>query len=258
MVRPILRCVTDQRVGAAFRALRIKRGWRQVDLARRAKVSDGVVSLIERGHLDRVSVPAFRRVAAALEIRAEVSITLPHGELERLLNAGHSAMHEVLAKYLGSLLGWLHAPEVSFAFYAERGVIDILAFHPATGSLLVIELKTELVALENLLSTMDVRMRHAAAIARDRGWLARTVSAWVVFVDSATNQRRVKAHRSALRAAFPADGRAMRGWLLHPNGAIRALSFWSIRGVPTAKQTLAVRRRVRERGPGSQPMQSVA
>lgn len=250
--------MTDQRVGAAFRALRIKRGWRQIDLARRARVSDAVVSLIERGHLDRVSVPAFRRVAAALEIRAEVSISLPHGELERLLNAGHSAMHEAVARFLGALPVWLHAPEVSFAFYAERGVIDILAFHPGTGALLVIELKTELVSLENLLSTMDIRMRHAAAIARDRGWTALTVSAWVVFAESATNRRRVKAHRSALRAAFPADGRAMRGWLLHPDGAIRALSFWSIRSVATANQTLAVRRRVRQRGPASEPEQSAA
>lgn len=215
-------------------------------------MSDAVVSLIERGHLDRVSVPVFRRVAAALEVRAEVSVTLPHGELERLMNAGHSAMHEAVAAYLSELPGWVHAPEVSFAIYAERGVIDVLAFHPSTGSLLVIELKTELVALENLLATIDVRLRHAAAIARDRGWQARTLSAWVIFADSATNHRRVNAHRSVLRAAFPADGRAVRGWLLHPGGAIRALSFWSIRGVTTANQTLAVRRRVRVRDQAAQ------
>ena len=63
------------------------------------------------------------------------------------------------------LPGWVHAPEVSFAFYAERGVIDILAFHEPTGSLLVIELKTEFVSLEDLLGTMDIRMSHAADIA---------------------------------------------------------------------------------------------
>lgn len=239
--------MTDQKVGAAFRALRLRRGWRQRDVARKAGVSDGVVSLIERGHLDRVSVPAFRRVAAALEIRAEVSITLPHGELERLLNAGHAAMHELVAAYLDTLPGWVHAPEVSFAIYGERGVIDILAFHQATGSLLVIELKTELVSLENLLSTMDVRMRHAAAIARDRGWDARSVSAWVIFAESTTNHRRVNAHHSALRSAFPVDGRAMRGWLHNPTGAARALSFWSVRSVTTTNQTLAARRRVRVR-----------
>jgi hypothetical protein len=38
--------------------------------------------------------------------------------------------------------------------------IDILAFHPLTGSLLVIELKTEIVSIEDLLMTMDVRVRE--------------------------------------------------------------------------------------------------
>lgn len=204
--------------------------------------------MIERGHLDRVSVPAFRRVAAALGVRAEISVFLPHGEIDRLLNAGHASLHESLAKYLTQLPGWVHAPEVSFAVYGERGIIDILAFHPATGSLLVIELKTELVSLEDLLGTMDVRMRHATKIAAERGWRAVTVSAWVVFADSATNRRRLREHRHALRAAFPADGRAMRRWLRVPEGSARALSFWANDSVATTNRFVAGRRRVRVRG----------
>lgn len=221
-------------------------------------MSAGVVSLIERGHLDLVSTPAFRRVAAALEIRAEISLTLPHGELERLLNAGHAALHEALAGHLRGLPGWLHLPEVSFAIYGERGIIDILAFHTPTGSLLVIELKTELVGLEDLMSTMDVRLRHAAAISRERGWHARTVSGWIVLADSATNRRRVTAHASALRAAFPADGRVMRGWLRKPSGPIRALSFWANSRLPTTSHETYARRRVRVREAGHRSTQSAA
>ncbi|MDL2334579.1 MAG: helix-turn-helix domain-containing protein [Chloroflexota bacterium] len=250
--------MNDQRVGSAFRAVRIKRGWRQTDVARRARVSDGIVSLIERGHLERVSVTAFRRVAAVLEIRAEVSVSLPHGELERLLNAGHSAMPEIVAAYFGSLPGWVHAPEVSFSIYGERGVIDVLAFHPSTGSLLVIELKTELVSLEDLLMTMDVRLRHATKIALERGWHAKTVSAWVLFAESATNHRRVAAHRSVLRAAFAQDGRSMRAWLQSPTGAVRALSSWSVRRLATNGQTLAQRRQVRVREAAGKCSQSAA
>ncbi|HWH24438.1 MAG TPA: helix-turn-helix domain-containing protein, partial [Candidatus Limnocylindria bacterium] len=132
----------DQRLGAAFRQVRIKRGWTQAELARRCGVSAGLISLIERGHLDRVSVRILRRVAAQLEIFVSIRPTSRAGELDRLINAGHAAMHEELARHLDSLPGWLHAPEVSFAVYREPGVIDILAFHPQTGSLLVIELKT--------------------------------------------------------------------------------------------------------------------
>lgn len=220
----------DQRVGAAFRAVRHKRNLRQIDLAAAARVDKSVISLIERGHLERVSTPGFRRVARALEIRVDLRLTLPHGELDRLVNARHAALHEALARYLDAVPGWLQTPEVSFAFYGERGVIDILAFHEPRRSLLVIELKTEFVSLEDLLTTMDVRLRHAATIARERGWRARTVSAWVVFGESDTNRRRVASHAAVLRSAFPTNGRTIRGWLRSPDGSIRALLFWANSG----------------------------
>ena len=241
--------MTDQRVGAALRATRIKRGWRQVDLARKARVSASIVSLLERGHLASVSVAAFRRVTAALEVRAEVSIWLPHGELDRLTKAGHAALHEALARYLQQMPGWLHAPEVSFAVFGERGVIDILAYHQPSGSLLVIELKTELVSLEDVLMTMDVRLRHAATIARERGWEPRTVNAWVVMAESRTNRRRVAAHSAALRSAFPSNGHAVRSWMLRPAGTMRALSFWTDSQVAAARRAVGAPRRVRLRAP---------
>jgi len=235
----------DQRVGGAFRAVRIKRGWTQKELGRRAHVSASCVSLIERGHLEVVSTKRLRRVGAALEIQLSLAVRLRHGELERLLNAGHAALHEALARYLDQLPGWLQAPEVSFAIYSERGVIDILALHEPTGSLLVIELKTEVVAIEDVLMTMDVRMRHAARIARDRGWRASSVSAWLVIADSSTNRRRVRDHRSVLRSAFPSDGRRVREWLRGPTGTVRALSFWSDSNGMTATRKAVATRRVR-------------
>jgi transcriptional regulator with XRE-family HTH domain len=254
----MLLTVTDQRVGAAIRAMRVKRHWRQADLAAKADVSSATVSLIERGHLDVVSVRAFRRVADALEVRAEVTLWLPHGELDRLLNAGHAALHEAIAGFLGTLPGWSNAPEVSFAYYSERGVIDILAFHEPTGSLLVIELKTEFVSLEDLLTTMDIRLRHAAKIASERGWKTRTVSAWIVFAESRTNRRRVAAHSSALRSSYPSGGHAMRNWLTKPTGSIRALSFWTDSYVATARRAAGAARRVRLPKTASQTGQAAA
>jgi transcriptional regulator with XRE-family HTH domain len=247
--------MNDQRVGTAIRAVRVRRGWRQADVAAKARIARNTISLIERGHLSKVSVPAFRRVTAALEIRSEVHLWMAHGDLDRMLNAGHAAMHESMARFFGTLPGWVHAPEVSFAIYSERGVIDILAFHEPTGSLLVIELKTEFVSLEDLLTTMDVRLRHAAKIARERGWNAKSVSAWIVFADSRTNRRRVDAHAAVLRAAYPTDGNVMRGWLRAPKGSVRALSFWTDSSVATLQQTAGGTRRVRKRGSAGQSLQ---
>lgn len=235
----------DQRIGSAFRVVRVRRGWRQSDVARRAGRSASVVSLIEHGRLDEVAPATLRRVAAVLGIRVETMVRLPHGEVDRLLNAGHAALHEELARYLDTLPSWLHAPEVSFAIYGERGVIDILAYHPPTRSLLVIELKTELVAVEDLLATMDRRLRLAASIGRDRGWDASTVSGWVVLTESDTNRRRARSLGSVLRSALPADGRTMRSWLRRPAGSIRALSFWDNFGEGTAQQRRSSRQRVR-------------
>lgn len=232
-----------------MRAVRIRRAWSQADLARRAQVSKTTVSNIERGQLEHISTRALRRVGVALDVRLSITVRLPHGELDRLLNAGHAALHEALGRHLNELPGWVHAPEVSFSIYGERGVIDILAFHEHTGALLVIELKTELVSLEDLLTTMDVRLGHAESIARDRGWVATTISAWIVFADTDLNRRRVADHAAVLRTAYPADGRTMRGWLLHPGKSIRALSFYAKFSGSGHRDMAALRRRVPKRAP---------
>ena len=46
---------------------------------------------------------------------------------------------------------WILAPEVSYSIFGERGVIDILAWHPTRRALLVIELKSELTSIEETL-----------------------------------------------------------------------------------------------------------
>jgi hypothetical protein len=118
-------------------------------------------------------------------------------------------------------------PEVSFAVYGERGVIDILAFHAAHRKLLVIELKTQLVDVQELLSAVDRYRRLAPRVAAERGWAAREAAIWVVLRDTTTNRRRVAAHVTVLRSALPHDGRTVRGWLRAPHGRLAALSFLS-------------------------------
>ena len=216
----------DLRLGASVRAVRRRRGWRQADVARRAEVSRSLISLIERGHLDLISLRTLRRVAAVLDVRLDLQPRWRGGELDRLLNAGHSALHESVARYFVTLPGWAIEPEVSFSIYGERGVIDILAWHAQTKSLVVIELKTAIVDVQALLGDVDRKRRLAARIARDRGWQAATVSSWVIVARSATTERRIATHRTMLRAALPMDGRMMHGWLSRPDGPVRCLSMW--------------------------------
>ncbi len=217
----------DQRLGSAIRAVRIRRRLRQAEVAQRAGVSQSLVSLVERGHLDQLSLAALRHVGAALDLRVDVVARWRGGELDRLLNARHSALHENVAQMFDRTPGWLIAPEVSFNVYGERGVIDLLAFHPSTRSLLAVELKTEIVDVQELVGTMNRKVRLARGVALERGWQAGSVSGWLVVASSTTNRRRILAHRTMLRAAFSGDGRIMRRWLLDPKGSVAGLSMWS-------------------------------
>jgi len=224
----------DQRVGTVLRSIRIRRRLRQSDLAKLAGVSATTIGRMERGHFDEIGLGATRRVARVLEVRVELTPRWRAGDLDRLLNAKHSELHELVARFFTQLPDWVMQPEVSFAVYGDRGVIDIFAWHRRRRALLIIELKTEIVDVNELVGTVDKKGRHAIRIAIERGWVRPQdplprVSIWVIVADSPTNRRRVGAHRTMLRAAFPTDGRSMRTWLRKPTRPIRALSFWPAR-----------------------------
>ena len=261
----------EQRLGAAIRVVRRRRGIRQSDLARSAGVSTATISRIERGHIDTLPLVTTARVAAELDVRLDIVPRWRGGELDRLLNAGHSAMHEQVARTFGRFPGWQIAPEASFSIWGERGVIDVLAWHAAQRMLLVIELKTAIVDVQDLISTIDRKRRLAAEVASARDWgtlgaggaataeiasaanaapggSGVSTSAWVIVADTRTNHARLAAHVSVLRAAFPADGRTMRGWIPDPRRPVAALSFLQITSAGKRMSSRGGLQRVRTAG----------
>jgi len=237
-----------QRCGAAFRAVRIKRGWRQIDVAERAGVNRSVVSAIERGHLERVAIGTLLAVARVLEIQVTWSTRWRAGDLDRLVAGRHARLHEAVASWFATTLPeWILAPEVSFSIFGERGIIDVLAWHPTRRALLIIELKTDIVDVNQLIGSMDQRRRLANEIARDRGWEPLTVSTWVLVAGGRTNRARLAAYRTVLRNAFPVDGRAIAGWLRRPDRSIDALSIWERPDGKSGLADMAARHRVSPR-----------
>jgi transcriptional regulator with XRE-family HTH domain len=234
----------DQRFGSAIRAVRVRRGWTQQELARRSGVSRSTISRVERGHPGTFSLDTIRRVAAALDVRVDLVPRWRAGDLDRVLNARHSQLHELVARWFAKELpAWILAPEVSYAIYGERGVVDIVVWHPGRRAILVIELKTDIVDVNQLIGKVGEKTRLIRQIVRDRGWDPLTVSTWVIVAAGRTNRARLAAHRSVLRAAFPTDGRSMRVWLADPVDRVAALSIWT----ETAGRSLAPTRRVRLR-----------
>jgi transcriptional regulator with XRE-family HTH domain len=238
--------MSDLRVGAAFRAVRLRRNWRQADLARAADVSVGLVSALERGHLGTATISTLRKVGAALEIDIDVRARWRGGELDRVVNARHNELGRLVAAHLTGL-GWVVHPEVSFAYYGERGVVDLLAWHAATETLLVIEIKTEIVDPQELIGTLDRKTRLARRIADDRGLRPRAIATWLVVAEGSTNRKRVARFAPLLRSALPADGRAVAAWLASPRGSIAGISFFSNLNHGEGKQPLAGRTRVRRK-----------
>jgi transcriptional regulator with XRE-family HTH domain len=239
--------VNEVQLGSALRQIRVRLGLRQADVAARAGVPRATVSRIERGDLGRIPLGYVMAVAIALEASVDRSVRWHGGELPRLLNAGHAAMHEAIARLFRRRPDWLTAPEVSFSIYGERGVVDLLAFHPGTGALLVIELKSVLVDVEGLLSAVDRYRRLAPRLARERGWAVTSVSTCVLLRDTRTDRRRVTAHAAVLRSAFPGDARTLRRWLRTPVGTVNALGYLSIDRMGSTNARTAGITRVRPR-----------
>ena len=236
----------DVHLGSTIRSARVRKGWRQEDLARAARVSRATISRIERGHMSSLPVDIVRAVCGALEIRLDWTPRWRGGDLDRMVSLRHSQLHESVARALVADYGeWLLAPEVSFAVYGERGIIDLLLWHPGRRALLVIELKTDLVDVNELLGTMDRKRRLAWQVAAERGLKPESVSAWIIVAGSRTNERRIAEHRTMLRAGYPADGRRMHGWLGDPVESIAALSLWAVDAA--AGRGLGPTRRVRRR-----------
>jgi hypothetical protein len=187
-------------------------------------VSRGVVGRIERGRADRVTVHVLVRVAAALGGTVTVRLLWQGEGLDRLLDSAHADLTERMLSRLRSM-GWEVATEVSFSIRGERGTIDILAFHPPTGSLLVIEIKSVVPDLQAMLGVLDRKSRLAPEVARERGWLVRGVSRLLVLPDDRTARRRVQQHAATFDVALPARSVEVRRWLAAPTGRLAGVVF---------------------------------
>lgn len=237
--------IDGTRVGRIIRAVRFKRRWRQADVARRAGVSDTVVSRIERGRLQDVSLEALDAVADALDIHLSIVARWRGGDLDRMLNARHANLAERAIAWLTSIGPWVVRPEVAFAFDRERGVVDLLAWWPDRRALLIIELKTDIVDIGELVGTFGRKIRLARRIAADLGWQPDVVGACLLIDEGRTNRRRVADHSRTLRAFLPDDGRKLRAWLHDPQGTLAALAFLPDSRSTTTRRNVATIRRVR-------------
>jgi len=235
------------RLGRTARAIRLRLGLRQVDVSARAKVSRSVVSIIERGRTERLSIGTLEAVLAVLGARLESKLLWQGTELDRLIDAGHAALAASVKERL-ERWSWHVRVEVSYSHYGERGRIDLLAWHPVAHVLLVVEIKTDLVDVQALLGSMDVKVRLAPRLAERFGWPVSRVVPAIVFIEDRTTRRRLD-RLSSLFDRYSLRGQAAIGWArrpaaaaAHPSGVMWFRSLPNARVVRISGQRVRIRR----------------
>lgn len=239
----------DQRLGRLVRALRQRRGWRQVDVAQRAGTSQSVISELELGRVSGMTVGTVRRIGAALGASTELRLHGLGAEPDRLLDGCHARLVGTTLELLGRF-GWTVQPEVSYSEWGERGSIDLPGWFAPTRSLLVVEVKTELASLEEALRKHDEKARLGRRVAADRlGWRVATIGRLLVLPATRTTRRRIADHAGVLGAAYPTRNRHVLAWLARPTGDMAGLALMSDIAPGRGTPPQGVRSRVRARRP---------
>lgn len=208
----------DRRVGRVIREVRVRRGWRQRDLAAAAGLSQALISRIELGRLEQVSLQRLRTIGATLDIVFSIDAWWRSGELDRLIDRGHAALVEHVVGELRDH-GWLTRVEVSFNNFGERGAADIVAWHPLTRTVLIIEVKTRIGDVQATASTFERKVRLLPQIlASEEGWDAAAVGRILVIADSRANRSIVRDHQGIFGSIWPEQTAATRRWIRRPAG----------------------------------------
>ncbi len=236
-----------RRLGRFVRALRIREGWRQADLAARATVSQDMVSRLERGKGETLAFPALRAILGAVDVQIPgYDVRWSRGIPETVLDEGHSRLVGATALFL-ERSGWTAIPEVTYSRYGERGSIDLLGWHSDPSLVLVVEVKTELASIEAMLRKLDEKVRLAPSIGRERFGAAGPalegpVSAILVLPSSTIARRRVAGHHAVLDRALPARSDALRRWLRKPSGRLAGILFLPLTHEVRGRRRVRVRR----------------
>jgi transcriptional regulator with XRE-family HTH domain len=241
--------VDDRRVGRLIRAARVRKGWRQADVETASGVDQTTVSLIEAGRIGGFTVNTVRLVADAVGVPIELWPRMSAADATRLLDEGHARLVETVLRLLHDR-GSETIAEYTFSRYGERGSVDIVSWHAATRTLLIVEIKTVLLDVQDLLATLDRKCRVVPQLlARERGWRPLVVARLVVVEDRSTARSVVAAHRATFDSALPGRSRAARQWVAAPSGPLAGLWFLSsTNGIHGNHRSGAVGRVRRSRG----------
>jgi transcriptional regulator with XRE-family HTH domain len=190
-------------IALAVADLRQTLGWTQAELGRRAHLSQSFVSRVEHALVRDLSLVDATRLLEAMGARLTVGVSAPFladRELQR------DPAHARCSAYVAARLkreGWLTATEVEIGGDRSRGWIDLLAYHPDSGLMMVIEIKTEIRDLGAIERTLGWYEREAWTAGRRLGWRPRQITGCLLLLATEMNDARIKDNQASLTAGFP-------------------------------------------------------
>jgi transcriptional regulator with XRE-family HTH domain len=190
-------------IALAVADLRQTLGWTQAELGRRAHLSQSFVSRVEHALLPDLSLVDATRLLEAMGARLTVGVSAPFltdRELQR------DPAHARCSAYVAARLkreGWLTATEVEIGGDRSRGWIDLLAYHPDSGLMMVIEIKTEIRDLGAIDRSLGWFEREAWVAARRLGWRSSKIVGCLLLLATEMNEARISDNQASFSARFP-------------------------------------------------------
>jgi len=207
------------RAGRIFGDARRALGLTQRDVEQRTGIPQSVISRFERGVPCSVDLTRVDRIGSALGGRVGLSFEAPF-LADRVMQ--RDRVHARCVAYIAARLradGWLVATEVEIEGGGGPGWIDVLAFDPGSGWLLVIEMKTEIHDFGRVQRTLAWYERRAVAAARTQGWRSWRTHAALLLLSTDAVDRALAINRALAGEAFPGRARHLAPFVASPGVA---------------------------------------
>jgi transcriptional regulator with XRE-family HTH domain len=223
--------VEHSKVGSSLRAIRLHAGLSQFDLAQRAGLSQSMVSRIERGRLAEIGLESIESVASCLDAWIQIDVRWRGPQLDRLLDARHARLVGLVAEALLAG-GWLVELEYSFNHFGDRGSVDVVGWHTEPAALILVEVKTRIVDVQDLLASINRKRRVVPGLwATERGWKPANVASVLVLPEATVHRGVVARHPAIFGVALPGRTHDVSRWLARPESDLHAI--WFVRDIHT-------------------------